>query len=361
MKNSGTEQNSSINKLKSLKTSSYEVKILVSIYFLPLFYIVTILINSFFNIYSNISFLETLLTLIISTLTAFAYSNICAFIVKFFYKKKDNINLNKTEGLKGAAFIVFVPGGVLVTGGFLSLYIFFAINPFAGLILFAGIIGLTLFSFVFSQKLFKKIFNVKISKTKNFFASILLVILVIVNPVVLLSYIPIRYEFFDIQMIESRGMQETLSPGNIVIIDKISGLTNRPSHQGLVYLKSPISNSNHYPFSLVFKGLKNNDLHYIRRISAIPGDTINLNSYSGYILNGKVIHEDYLKEPDKKLICRLAFHCDKITISKNSYYLLGDNRNASQDSRIWSEVNNSFLKGKVHSIIWPKSRFKRFP
>lgn len=76
---------------------------------------------------------------------------------------------------------------------------------------------------------------------------------------------------------------------------------------------------------------------FIKRVIGLPGDTIEIKSGALYI-NGEVSQEDYLKEP-------MIGSFGPYFVPQNSYFMLGDNRNYSKDSRAW--VNTYVTKDKI--------------
>ena len=85
----------------------------------------------------------------------------------------------------------------------------------------------------------------------------------------------------------------------------------------------------------------------IRRIIGIPGDTIMLNNGSVY-LNGKILDESKYISPDIKTYSAGNMRDGKpISVPQNSYFVLGDNRADSEDSRQWGFVPKSDIIGKV--------------
>lgn len=77
----------------------------------------------------------------------------------------------------------------------------------------------------------------------------------------------------------------------------------------------------------------------IKRVIGVPGDTIEINENTLYI-NGKKTKENYIKEP-------MQTKDVQITLKKDEYYLLGDNRNNSIDSRVYGPVKKSNIVAKV--------------
>ena len=85
------------------------------------------------------------------------------------------------------------------------------------------------------------------------------------------------------------------------------------------------------------------DLKFIKRIVAGPGDTLSIEN--GHpVVNGKVAQEDFINPCSPGGACNLP---QIITIPPDHYFMLGDNRGASEDSRFWGPVPADWIIGKV--------------
>jgi signal peptidase I len=86
---------------------------------------------------------------------------------------------------------------------------------------------------------------------------------------------------------------------------------------------------------------------YIKRVIGLPGDTIRIRD--GYVLvNGKKLAENYVPSQyrdDQSL--------GSITVPPDDYFVLGDHRNASNDSRAWGFVPRNYIYGKAVFVFWP--------
>ncbi len=89
----------------------------------------------------------------------------------------------------------------------------------------------------------------------------------------------------------------------------------------------------------------------IKRIIGLPGETIEIKEGSVYI-NNKKIFEPYIKENPIYEI--------KVKIPDDYYFLLGDNRNNSEDSSIWGPIPKELIIGKIICLYWPLKRIKFF-
>ena len=93
---------------------------------------------------------------------------------------------------------------------------------------------------------------------------------------------------------------------------------------------------------------KTKEGYIIKRVIGLPGERIYAKDGTIYINNKK------LKEKFKHTKTE---DFDEVKIGKNSYFLLGDNRVNSMDSRVYGTFNRNKIKGKTHIILFPFSRF----
>ena len=83
-----------------------------------------------------------------------------------------------------------------------------------------------------------------------------------------------------------------------------------------------------------------------------PGDTIAIRN--GHVVrNGKLIKEDYIRP------CAVGSDCNfprPITVPKGMWFMMGDNRGASDDSRFWGPVPKKWIIGGAFATYWPPNR-----
>jgi signal peptidase I len=99
-------------------------------------------------------------------------------------------------------------------------------------------------------------------------------------------------------------------------------------------------------------GGEDRSISFVKRIVAGPGDSIALRS-GHVVLNGKTRKEKFINE------CGGPFSCDyphAITVPAKSYFMLGDNRGESDDSRFWGPVRENWIVGRALLIYWPPRR-----
>ena len=137
-------------------------------------------------------------------------------------------------------------------------------------------------------------------------------------------------------IVEGGSMEGTLHDADSLYVDKISYQFGKPKRFDII----------------VFQQDKDN--YYIKRIIGLPGETVEIKDGTIYI-NGNVLNENYgLENMDD-----MKNTFDAVTVGKNEYYVLGDNRNHSTDSR--SEdvglVKKSQIIGKATYRIYPFDTF----
>ncbi len=92
---------------------------------------------------------------------------------------------------------------------------------------------------------------------------------------------------------------------------------------------------------------------YIKRVIGLPGDTVEIDDGS-VIVNGKALVEDYVP-PD----FRDHQSMSPITVPPDSYFVLGDHRSSSSDSRVWGTVERKYIYGKAVFVYWPLDKMGR--
>ncbi len=94
------------------------------------------------------------------------------------------------------------------------------------------------------------------------------------------------------------------------------------------------------------------ETNFIKRVVAGPGDTLRID-HGVPVVNGEPLEEDYTRP------CRGLGECDfptEITIPPDHYFMMGDNRGGSDDSRFWGPVPRDWIIGKAFFTYWPPKR-----
>ena len=138
--------------------------------------------------------------------------------------------------------------------------------------------------------------------------------------------------------VSGSSMETTLSDGDQLIVDKISYRFRDPKRYEIVV----------FPYKYEV------NTYYIKRIIGLPGETVQIANGCVYI-NGQRLDEDYGNE----LMENAGLAEEPVTLGADEYFVLGDNRNNSQDSRAANVgvIHRDELLGRAWVRIWPFSDF----
>ena len=161
----------------------------------------------------------------------------------------------------------------------------------------------------------------------------LIYILVIIG----LSYLVITFVGQRTQ-VSGSSMETTLSDGDQLIVDKISYRFRDPKRYDIV----------------VFPYQYEENTYYIKRIIGLPGETVQI--IDGYVyINGELLDEHYGNE----VMADPGIASEPVQLGDDEYFVLGDNRNNSQDSRSSNVgvIHRDDLLGRAWIRIWPLADF----
>jgi len=156
--------------------------------------------------------------------------------------------------------------------------------------------------------------------------------------------------------IPTGSMEENLLIGDHLLVNKfVFGPTVSPIERALL----PIGTVKRQDV-VVFKYPEEPDRDFIKRVIGLPGETVEVREKKVYI-NGKPIDEPYahfLQPPSapsefhEVTSSELRDHYGPVTVPANQYFVMGDNRDNSQDSRYWGFLPRDYIKGKALIIYW---------
>lgn len=136
--------------------------------------------------------------------------------------------------------------------------------------------------------------------------------------------------------VSGNSMVPTYHNGDFLITEKISYRFGNPKRESVVVLKNP----------------KDESQDFIKRVIAIPGDTIMIEGGFVYV-NGEAINEPYLPEDITTPAGSFLTEGNTVKAGANQYFVIGDNRHHSSDSREWGPVTKEKLIGKALFRYWP--------
>jgi len=111
---------------------------------------------------------------------------------------------------------------------------------------------------------------------------------------------------------------------------------------------------------VIFKAPNNEDYDYIKRIIGLPGETVKISNGKVYV-NGQEVEESYLPDSYETFGGRFWKEDQSIPVPDGQYFVLGDNREHSSDSREWGPVPKANIIGKAWLCYWPPQRLGLVP
>lgn len=166
-------------------------------------------------------------------------------------------------------------------------------------------------------------------KTKEFisFSLYLLVILIV-------SYLFVHF-VAQRTIVNGSSMEDTLTDGDNLLVDKLSYRFGDPERFDVI----------------VFRYIHEKNTYYVKRIIGLPGETIQIDNNGNIYINGQLTEEHYGLEQMQSP----GIAADPITLGEDEYFVLGDNRNNSSDSRAAKvgPIDRDIIVGKAWVRIWP--------
>ena len=154
--------------------------------------------------------------------------------------------------------------------------------------------------------------------------------------------------------IPSGSMMDTLLVGDYILVNKFLFGPEVP----LTDYRLPSLRLPHRGDIIVFKYPADEKRDFIKRIVGTPGDTVQVRGQQ-VLINGQVLDEPYVRRNPSALshtsspgFCGYAYACEPLVVPADSYFVMGDNRDNSQDSRYWGFVKRDKIKGKAFLIYW---------
>lgn len=139
---------------------------------------------------------------------------------------------------------------------------------------------------------------------------------------------------FNFSEVRGGSMLPGIEDRDRILVDHVSYLFAQPVRGDVVVLRYPMDPS----------------LDYVKRVIGLPGDHVEINEGNVFV-NGQRVEEPYL-DPQKN---DPYAYVDTV-VQEDSYFVLGDNRIRSSDSREFGQVPHEYLRGKVRARLWPMSR-----
>ena len=151
--------------------------------------------------------------------------------------------------------------------------------------------------------------------------------------------------------IPSGSMMDTLLVGDYILVNKFLYGPEIPfTDAHLPGVRSPSRGD-----IIVFKYPNDETRDFIKRIVAVGGDTVQVVD-NRVVLNGHLTDEPYIRPgsipSSPSTHCGYLYGCEPTVVPQGSYFVMGDNRDNSQDSRYWGFVRREKIRGKAFLIYW---------
>lgn len=164
--------------------------------------------------------------------------------------------------------------------------------------------------------------------------------------IAMVAVLLVRRFLICITLIRGRSMLPTLRNNDIVLVSRLSFLLRPPKRGEIVICFYPGRKMKRFPF------LRQ---PMVKRVIALPGETIEIIE-GETVLNGVALPEPYLSSEYTRWKRSMA----PVTLGAGQYFVMGDHRDASHDSRRVGPLEQSMLIGRVFMLVWPPRRWRRF-
>lgn len=140
--------------------------------------------------------------------------------------------------------------------------------------------------------------------------------------------------------VEGASMEATLSEGDNLIVDKITYRFSDPKRFDIIV----------FPFRY------QENTYYIKRIIGLPGETVQIDDDGNIYIDGELLQKSFGREVIRPETVGIA--SEPVVLGDDEYFVMGDNRNNSTDSRteIVGNIHRSEIIGRAWVRIWPLSK-----
>lgn len=182
--------------------------------------------------------------------------------------------------------------------------------------------------------------KLKISGTKYFLNFVWEILKIVIISLAII--IPIRYFLIQPFYVKGASMDPNFFDGDYLIIDEISYRFNAPEREDVIIFRYPLDQSQ----------------FFIKRIIGLPGETVKVEDGKIFIKNKSIASGEFVLDESSYLENISTAGNVEMSLGDDEYFVLGDNRDASSDSRKWGAVKKDYIIGRVWVRAWPFNRVK---
>lgn len=193
---------------------------------------------------------------------------------------------------------------------------------------------------------------------------------------VVIMVIIIRFFICEIRWIPSGSMNPTLIEGDRIVVERYSRFFTTPKRGDIMVFYPPSTKLSKNPIKLISRltGILCKDVAYIKRVVGLPGDKVEIkfeSDGSAFVyINDKKYKENYIKSVYEYPLCPpkisgkeinlddRIMKCGPFKLKEDEFFMMGDNRGNSQDSRYWGVLKKDRFIGRATFLFWPLDRIK---
>jgi len=160
--------------------------------------------------------------------------------------------------------------------------------------------------------------------------------------IALVISLPIRFFIAEPFIVNGPSMDPTFSTGQFLIVDRLTYRFNEPQRGDVIIFRYP----------------NNPKVYYIKRIIGLPGEKLTIENGKVNITSSgtsTILKEPYIAES------HLSKESETITLDEKQYFVMGDNRIQSSDSRLWGPLDKKLIIGRPIIRLFPLSSLSIFP
>jgi len=178
----------------------------------------------------------------------------------------------------------------------------------------------------------------KLSQAKNWLNFVWEILKIVIISLAII--IPIRYFLIQPFFVKGASMEPNFLDGDYLIIDEITYRFEKPERGDVIVFRYPLDPSQ----------------FFIKRIIGLPGETIRVENGEIFIYNKEAVPQE-IELDESEYLDNIYTPGDlEATLKEGEYFVLGDNRRASSDSRKWGTVPKRYIIGEAWLRAWPINR-----
>ena len=168
---------------------------------------------------------------------------------------------------------------------------------------------------------------------------------------------PIRWFIIDPFVVSGLSMFPTFNNGDYLMVDQLSYELGSPKRGDVVIFKYPLDPKNDLKRNFILRSF-NPGKYYIKRVIGLPNETVDIKGSAVTITNKEHPEGFTLNEPYVKNISNNTVNFE---LKNDEYFVMGDNRSGSSDSRYWGPVKKKFLMGRALLRLLPINKIGILP